>query len=194
MFNWIKKNLLGDNSGFTLIEMIIVIVIMSILALSVGPRMTSFFSTERENFAISTGLITKIFDDSYLNNRTNYLVIHLYETGDGSLEEKSEIFRRNNGLSVLLLEDGVFKDNKRKILKNRAFPESFRFEKVVLANGEIIAMGSVLIPFYPQAYSDDVIIHVLVNDEERWSIKIRKYLKEPEVIPGYVLFENNEIR
>ena len=186
----------ADNRGFTLIEVIIVLVVISIMTLAVAPRMTNVFSTERENTAIVTGIIAKTFDDSFLNSRTNYLTIHLYEPDETFLKTDDsgmrEIFSRNNGISVLRLEDGSFKDTDREILKHRDFPESFRFEEVVLSSGEILKRGSVMVPFYPEGYSDDMIIHVLVNDENRLSIRMRKYMKEPQVVPEYITFEDTD--
>lgn len=184
------KNAIEGNDGFTLIETIIVIVVLSITTMAVIPRLTTYFSNKRENFAIATGYITKTFDDAFLNNRTNFLTIHLYEPGSAieENEEKAALFSQNNGFSVLNAEGGKFVLNDRKVLKPREFPESFRIEKVLIADGREYGSGSVLIPFYPQGYSSDIMIHVTVNDEEMWTIVIKKYMKEPDVQKGHQTF------
>jgi len=181
-----------NNKGFTLIEIIVVIVIISIVMIITLPRITNFMSNDRENFAILTGKIAKTFDDSFLHDKVNYLAIHLEGTMLESTEDDDTIWGRDNGISVINLENGKFVDNKRKILAYKKFPESFRIEEIILSNGEKLTEGTALVPYYPQGYSDNVIIHILVNDEEQWSLRIYKHLKEPRIIPEYITFESYE--
>lgn len=182
------------NKGFTLLEIIIVMVIISILGLLIIPRMSGIFNTKRNNFLILTATIAKTFDDSYLSNRQNILIVHLHEpNSDSEEEQESEILSRTNGISVVNLDSkGLLTDSKNKILKYREFPDSFKIEEVLLSTGEPVATGNVLIPFYPEGYSDNVIIHILINDEERWSVRIFKMRKEPEIINGYIDFDTEK--
>ncbi len=181
------RNYFFDNRGFTLIETIIVVVVLSIMALAVTPRLTTFFSSERENMAILTGIIAK-------TSHTNFLAIHLHGTGDEFSDSDDpvmkEIYSRTNGLSVLNLKDGKFIENDKKMLQHRGFPDSFMIEEVLFSNGEISRNGTILVPFYQQGYSDNIIIHVLVNNEDRWSVILHKYLKEPVVTKEYKSFED----
>ena len=89
-------------------------------------------------------------------------------------------------------ENGDFVDNRNKLLKYKSFSDSFRIEGVVLSTGEKIAVGNVLIPFYPTGQSDNVILHILVNKEENWSLRIYKMRKEPEIFQGYIDFTGRE--
>lgn len=186
--------LLKRNEGFTLLETLIVVVILSIMAMVVVPRITTFFNSQRENTAIATALIAKTFDDSFLQGNINYLTIHLYSPWSDELSASdgsdADILQRRNAMSVLRLKDGKLEYAEKNILKARDFPSSFQLDEVVLSSGEIIKDGNVLLPFYPAGYSDDVIIHVLINGSDRISIKIRKYLKEPQILTGYVNFDN----
>lgn len=187
---------LKRSEGFTLIETLVVVVILSIMATIVVPRMTTFFNSERESIAMATGLIAKTFDDSFLKGNINYLTIHLSSPWEDELSvsggsETTAILRRRNAISVLRLKDEKFEYADKGVLKARDFPSSFRFEEVVLSSGEIIKDGNVMLPFYPAGYSDDAIIHVLVNSSDKISIKIRKHLKEPQVLEGYVVFDEN---
>jgi len=184
-----KSDHIFNNKGFTLIEIIVVIVIISIVMMITIPRVSSFLGNKRENFAILTSKIAKTFDDAFLHNHINYLAIHLEGTMLESTEDDDNIFGRDNGISVVNLSNGKFVDSQRKILQYKNFPESFRITEVLLSSGETITEGNVLIPFYPQGYSDNVIVHLLVDDEEQWSLRIFKHLKEPRLIPEYVNFE-----
>jgi prepilin-type N-terminal cleavage/methylation domain-containing protein len=183
----------GRDDGFTLIEIAIVVVIISIMGLMVAPRLSRFLGNERKDFALLTGLIARTFDNAFIHNEVNYLAIHLYEPFDDETGESIEdVFKRDNAVSVLQRRDGKFVDHERKSLHQMQFGDSFKLAEVLLTTGEKITSGTVLIPFYPQGYSDNVIIHVLVNDEEQWSIRIFKHLKEPEVKYGYIDFENEQ--
>lgn len=183
-----RENIKGDK-GFTLLEIIIVMVIISILSLLIVPRISNFFNIKRTNFLILTTTIAKTFDDSYINNRLNFLVVHLYEPMSDS-EEENELFSRTNGISVVNLgSNGSFTDSKNKLLKPREFSDSFKIEEVILSTGEAVTQGNVFIPFYPEGNSDNVILHILINEEERWSIRIFKMRKEPEVKIDYIKFD-----
>ena len=183
-------DLFNDERGFTLIEMIIVVVLLSTLGMVIAPAFSKFISRESDNFAIFTGTITKAFDDSFLNDRVNFLIIHLYDSSSEETELGDEIFTRNNGITIANLKDGKFVENGRKVFKFREFGDSFRVESVILSTGEEINHGHVTVPFYPQGYSDNVIIHILVNGDDPISIRIFKHIKEPEVIRGFITFED----
>lgn len=183
-----RFNALYDNRGFTLLEIMIVLVIISVLGMFIIPRMPSLMNSKRTNFLILTSVIAKTFDDSYIKERQNFLVIHLFEPMEETQE--GDLYARNNGISVVNLEqNGTFADSKNKLLKYQSFPESFKLEEILLSTGERIAQGNVFVPFYPSGTSDDVIIHILVNNEERWSVRIYKMRKEPEIISDYITFE-----
>jgi len=53
--------------------------------------------------------------------------------------------------------------------------------------------GNVIIPFYPNGYADNAIVHIAAGNEEKWSIVINKHLKEPRVVPDYITFENSDL-
>ncbi len=186
---FIKKKISLNNLGFTLIEMVVVIAVISILAMIAVPRVTKVFSTQRQNFAIFTGMIATTFDDAFLKNRTDFLTIYLTAPDPDDALAQKDVFNRKNGIGVLNYVNDEFVDTRRKTLSFKEFPQSFLIEGVVTPSGETIRNGNVMIPFYPQGYSDNYIIHVLVNGEQKWSIRIDKHLKEPKVMEGYASLE-----
>ena len=177
------------NGGFTLIEIIVVVAILAILFMIAAPRITRVFSTQRENFAIFTGMIVRTFDDAFLHNRTNYLIVHLQDPDPEDPFGQKDVFSRRNGISVVNIVDGEFVESKLRSLRFKEFSGSFLIEEVLLSSGEKITRGNAWIPFYPQGYSDNVIIHVMVNGDRQWSIQIEKHIKEPKVIEGWIAHE-----
>ena len=179
--------------GFTLIEIIIVVTVLSIMGMLVAPRLSSFLGDERKNFKLITGIIAKTYDDAFIHGNNNYLVFHLYEPGEEEGdEEREDVFLRDNAVSVLVRQEGKFIDHSRKSLRFRQFSEDFMLEDVILGSGTKITEGNVLVPFYPQGYSDNVIVHIRTGDDEVWSLRIYKHLKEPDVKYGYRTFDEDE--
>jgi hypothetical protein len=170
-----------------MIEILTVVAILGIIMAAVVPQIGILQSGKR-NLKIFTSLITKVFDDSYLNGRVNYMAVHLNDSKQDQTELANKIFSRRNGISVLNISNNQFVENKRDIFKFRNFPGSFVIEQVVLSSRERIARGSVIIPFHTDGSSDNVIIHVKVDGDQKFSIKLNKYMKEPQVVPGYITF------
>lgn len=191
-FGFTKKKMRHDSRGFTLIEIVVVVAIISILFMIAVPRVTRIFSTQRENFAIFTGMIAATFDDAFLKNRTDFFTIYLTAPDPDDTMGQKDVFNRKNGVAVLNYVDGEFIDSRKKTLKFKEFSQSFLIEEVVTSTGETITNGNVMIPFYPQGYSNNYIIHVLVNGEQKWSIRIEKHLKEPKVSEGYATFDSEQ--
>ena len=78
--------------------------------------------------------------------------------------------------------------SKKRMLAFKKFGSSFRLDEVILSTGEKFSGGTVLIPFYPEGYSEDAIIH-LTSGSDRWSVIIYKMRKEPRVVREYVDFD-----
>jgi prepilin-type N-terminal cleavage/methylation domain-containing protein len=186
---FISRRPVRDNSGFTLIEIVVVIAIVALMFMIAAPRVSRVFNSQRENFAIFTGMIVRTFDDAFLHNRTNYLTVHLLSADPEDTLGHKDVFNRHNGISVLNIVEGEFVESKLKSLKFKEFSDSFLIEEVLLSTGEKITNGNVMIPFYPQGYSDNVIIHIMVNGGQQWSIRIVKHMKEPKVLEGWITHE-----
>ena len=184
------KRSLKNNDGFTLIEILVVVAIIATMTAVVVPRVSTIFNRDKEAFALTTGLIARTFDDSFLKGKTNFLAIYLNNQDPKRIEqipkEQRELFNHSNALAVLELEDNQFVESPRKIFNLREFPKSFTFERVLFSSGTTIEEGIVLIPFFPNGSSENFIIHVNVNETQPWSIKIDKFKKEPGVIHGFI--------
>lgn len=180
-----------DNKGFTLIELIVVIAVFSILSVVVMPRIINYLSSVLDNFLILRTIVTKTFDDAFINHRTNFIVIHCQNKENEITEISNTLFERTNGISVEILNDAnEFIDNPNKLLKSREFPDSFTIKEIMLPDGSRYTTGNVFIPVYPSGYTPGAILHILTNNEEEWSMIINPYIKIPRVIKGYTTYED----
>ena len=184
-----KKIARASSEGFTLIELIVVITVLSVIAPAVIPRISNALGSGKGDMIAVTSIIAKTFDDAFLQRRLNFLAVHLASPPIKIPESKNELLERENGLSVLIQDDqGALKDSPKKILSYKKFPSSFRMEEVIFPTGEKFTGGTVLIPFYPEGYSENAIIH-LTSGNDRWSVIIFKMRKEPRVVREFIDFD-----
>ena len=182
------KNL-RRKGGFTLIELMIVITVLSIMAVAVLPKISGALGADKGNMIALSSFISKTFDDSFLQHRTDFLAVHLNGPSAKPREEKNPLLEKENGVSVLTPnKDGKLEALKSRVLSYKKFPSSFRLDEVILPTGEKITGGTVLIPFYPEGSAEDAIIH-LTSGNDRWSVIIYKMRKEPRLTREYVDFD-----
>ena len=173
-----------DNSGFTLIELIIVIAILAIMSVIALPKLTGFFSNERKESSVLKAYIEAVTDDAFVHRRTDYLCIHLSRHGDKNSELFDDIYNDDNIVNVYELINGRFVQSKNKILKNRGFSSSFTLDEVILDGGKSIAEGNVLIPFYSDGTSAGFILKVISGDRKVIFVKnkINKMVQQKDEI------------
>ena len=177
-----------DKNGFTLIELLVVVAIMSVMAIAIVPRVSDAFGGGKGSLNEFTSLIARAYDNAFLRGEECYLAIHC-ENPPFKTPGQS-VLSRENGASVLVYDkDGELTDSKSRMLKTLSFPGSFHINEVILSTGQVVQAGTALIPFNPEGYSDDAIVHVTAG-EERFSVIIYKLKKEPRVVPEHVSFED----
>jgi prepilin-type N-terminal cleavage/methylation domain-containing protein len=181
---------IGNNRGFTLIELIIVVSILSMMAALVVPKFVNVFSGGKGEMLTFRSMIAKTFDNAFLREEPCYLAIHCASPDNKTqLNDPNGIFSRENGVSVTVLnKDGAFEDTSNRSLPRKRFPSSFRIEAVIISNGDKVTRGTALVPFSTDGFSSDAIVHIL-SGNDRYSVIIYRLKKEPRVYPDYVEFE-----
>jgi prepilin-type N-terminal cleavage/methylation domain-containing protein len=183
-----RKRVHLRNDGFTLVEIIVVMAILSVMAIALVPRISAYFGGGRGDLISFQGFVAKTFDTAFLRNETCYLAIHCYS--QSSKPDQQDVLTRENGLSVLVMSDeNGLVESKRRVLSKISFPDSFKIEEVVLSTGEIVRSGTALVSFSADGYSDDTIVHILIHDMP-YSILIYKHLKSPKQISGTVSMDD----
>lgn len=175
-------------SGFSLVEVIVVLAIISVMSILVMPRMSAYFSSKRKNTALITGYFTRVFDNAFINKHNNYLVIHLNNQSD-KIYDNSD-FDKTNSLSVFNLEGTSFKLSDSKYLQPITFSNNFVLESVLFPDGEEINEGNIFIPFHKAGYSKNFILYIRLSNSNYMSIYISKMQKEPYVFSGRKNFED----
>lgn len=180
-----------DNRGFTLLELVVVITLLSLLTLAIAPRFTSYLGNQRRHISVVREMIVKTFDDSFTRNRINLLAIHLaIPDNDLTEDENIEILSRTNGISVVTFDAyGQMHDSSNKLLKYQSFPDTFSISRVILSNGTEYTSGTAFVPFFPEGFSDDIIIQISTDDGD-YSVILSKLMKEPYIAGGHLDFES----
>jgi len=176
------------NGGFTLVEIIVVMAILSVMAITLVPKISAFLGGGRGDLISFQGFVAKTFDNAFLRNETCFLAIHCYSPNPKSGQQ--DMLAHENGLSVLVMSDeNSLVETKRRTLSRISFPDSFKIDEVILSTGETVRSGTAIIPFSADGYSDDTIVHISIHDVP-YSILIYKHIKSPRQISGSVTMDD----
>ncbi|MBN1501171.1 MAG: prepilin-type N-terminal cleavage/methylation domain-containing protein [Spirochaetes bacterium] len=183
-------NRFNNSRGFSLVEIIVVLSIISIMSVVAAPKLSIFFSGKRKNVSLVRNYIAKTFDDAFLNYRNNYLIIHLNEPDDKNADRSDGLFSGTNSLSVLNIENTKFVLSQEKLLQPLEFNNNFIFDSVLMDDTTEVQNGYVIIPFYKEGYSVNRIIYIRYNDDNYLTVFISKFEKEPYIFEGKLNYEN----
>ncbi len=163
---------MSDNSGFTLIELVVVIAILAIMSLVALPRISGFLGNERKDSALFESYIAAVADDSFVNRRDNFLCISLKKSGGNSGEALNDKYWENSLTSYLFIDE-KFKLNEKKILKAKDFSSSFILSQVIFDGGMTVSEGVVIIPFYSDGTSENFTIRIISEGKDIYLRKNR---------------------
>jgi prepilin-type N-terminal cleavage/methylation domain-containing protein len=145
----------GRPHAFTLVELLVVLVILSIALFIITPRFVSFVNPERaKNFILG------------LQNTLNYLGekailekrIYLFHF---DLDERRYYFTVSEGENP----SGAVTD---RYLRAGEFPQKLNVERIAVVPGDVFYDGEVAIPFTPNGILFSFEIYFLGDDETRY--------------------------
>ena len=161
-----------NNQGFTLIELIVVVIIMSVMLVFATPRLSGF-----------------IFPDD-TNKIVRWLVIKARLLRNSAVQQQKNFFLNididNNRLWVT--DESVDTEEAlNKAMENSfSLPESVRFLDVEFPGRGKTLQGTVEIAFNKQGYSDQAIIHIEGDDDRKISLLVEAFLPSVKWVEDYV--------
>ena len=135
------------NMGFTLIEMVVVIVILSIIALLVFPRLPSVGDGDLRSSARSIAATIRYIEDLAITSRSSYRM--RFNLDDATLVIKK------------IGSDGSEQTADDLLLSRKILAEEIRIADVTSSRLGKISIGEVNLDFGPQGLREFVSIHLL---------------------------------
>ena len=164
---------LNDRRGFTLIELIVVISLLSIVLFFAVPRIDpALFSPDSRKLSSWLLLNTRDLKSRAVEEQVVYV---LYVGLDENRLWTGRASEAENG-------PGPAGENAFDL------PPGTRVTDVMFPGDTRISSGIARIHFYPRGYSDRAIIHVRTADQTRRSYRIESFLPQVAIRDAYVEF------
>ena len=157
-----------NKSGFTFVEIAVVLFIISIFTAVAAPRLLGFFSAETiERSASRLGLyIEHVRDEA--------------------------VYKRKFLSLKCAIEEGSFKvtslgeDKQEVLMRPFTLPESIKIVDIDIQGKNKDIAGESFISFSPGGMADGAFIHIRSDDEKDLTIKIFPLAREIDIYEGYV--------
>lgn len=160
-----------NNKGFTLIELIVVIIIMSVLLVFAMPRMSGF-----------------IFQDD-TDQMIRWLVIKARSLRNRAVEQQKDYFLNidiDNSRLWVTDETIDTEEAMNKASENGfSLPESVVIRDVVYPGIGKALQGTVVISFRKQGYADQAVIHIRDQDDRNVSLMVEAFLPSVRWVEDY---------
>jgi general secretion pathway protein H len=159
------------NSGFTLMELVVVIAIISLVALLVVPRLPSSEGTRLQNSARSLAAGIRLVNDRSVTTKSLYR-LRL------NLADNSAVFAR-------IAADGSDSPPDDPLLARQLLGEGIQIEDVITERLGKVSEGEVVVRFSSGGLAEFVIIHLKGGRDEQYTIMA--YPHNGKVVPmaGY---------
>ena len=180
-----------DSKGFTLIEILLVIVLLGLLATAVIPRVGSIF---RASVASSvrrfSALVRFTYDQSVLTGRVHKIVLNLDEqkwkveaAQAGALPTDPERLKKDPDLA-----QPAFQDIKSNVVSNN-LPKGVRIVSVSSwrygKKGDVVTKGEVAIYAFPNGMMDEASVTLAEDGKE----KLQRFRATIQPLTGRVTVE-----
>ncbi len=163
-----------QNSGFTLIELMVVISLISIMLFFSIPRFQSTIITDSKK-STARWIIGKV---RILKERS-------------ACDQKLYILHVNMDTNRLWTSDGAMSEEDLQNAQEKGYeiPGDLKVQNVEYPEKGIISYGQADICFYGKGYSDKALIHIQ-DDDEKMSFLIEPFLPKVKMYEKYVGFED----
>ena len=165
-------------AGFTLLELIIVLIVLSAILVITFPRMEAFFSGGylKSTARRLVGTIRYLHDRSATTGKRLHLCYDLDEN-EYWVEEENE--------------EGEFEESKTVLGRKETLPEGIKFLDIITPEGKINS-GQTFTFFSPKGYVTKSSIHLQNEKEEVQTLLVKGTMGQVMVYKGYVEEEESE--
>ena len=168
MMQILKAGISGKR-GFTLIEITMVLLILSILMVAAAPRLASFLSASK------------------LETSVNRLAIYMEHIRDEAIYKRQPLILRCR------IEEGTFsvyypwgEEEKGVLMKPLSFPLEVKVVDIHIPGKEKKSMGEALISFFPGGMADSALIHLKDNEDKEITVELSPLSRKVEIHEGYL--------
>jgi len=165
-----------QNSGFTLIELTVVISLISIMLFFAVPRFRNTLLTDGVNNT-SRWIIGKVrILKEYSSNKRKLCILHV---------------NMDSNKMWISIETMTEEQLEKAQEKGFEIPEDVKVINVEFPQRGIVSSGRADIYFYRAGYSDKALIHIQGDDEQKLSFLIEPFLPKVKLYEKYVNFEDS---
>ncbi len=179
----------NKNSGFTLIELIVVITIISLMLVFALPNFQSFITDSSKKTSRWIILTVKFLKQSAIHEQKLY-TLHIgidqnkmWYTDEGEPEEENSKDLEDE------IEKSAFEETESPIKGEYKLPKDFKILDVEYPGDDKVSSGEAALDFYKKGYSDKAIIHIEDEDDNQYSYMIEPFLLRVKMVKDYISFE-----
>lgn len=160
-----------ENSGFTLIELIVVVIIMSVMLVFATPRLAGF-----------------IFPDD-TNKIVRWIVVKARMLRNNAVQHQKDYILNldidNN--SVWIADESMDTEEALKLAHENGYPlpETVRLLDVEFPGQGKVIQGTAEIRFNKKGYSDQAIVHIQGSDDRKVSLFVETFLPSVTWVEEY---------
>ncbi len=167
-----KLNKLNKQRGFTLLELTIVVLLLSLFAALTIPVLSRF---GRDDLAWSSrriaGTVQFLFNEAAISGREHRLAFELQQ----------------NRMTAVLVEKNGETVSLERWEKRLILPENVKVKDVHIAGRGVFSSGSANIHFLPSGFLEESLIH-LSDTEKDMTLRLNPFTGATEVREGYHAF------
>ena len=171
----------ADCRGFTLIELIVVITLISVMMFFAVPRLnTSLLTSDSRSVSKWMLLTVKGLKQKSLREQTPHVL--QVDLDNQKLSGAAEI-KTSAETPEAMEAFGELDADEKQAGKSEALelPEGFRLIDVVFSGKTPVSSGIAKVRFYPEGYSDHVLIHMEDRDADRITFEIAPFLQQVQI-------------
>jgi prepilin-type N-terminal cleavage/methylation domain-containing protein len=161
-----------EDKGFTLIELIVVVIIMSVMLVFAAPRLSGFIFPDDTNKVVRWLIVkSRLLKSNAVQGQKDYTL---------------NLDIDNNRLWIADESMDTEEALKKAYDQSYSLPDTVRLLDVEYPGRGRVLQGTAEISFYKKGYSDQAIIHIEGGDDRKVSLLVEAFLPSVKWVEDYV--------